>query len=154
MSNFGYGWNPAQGAYNPYQNQYNGPVQNTHGGNYNPNRGPVQGNGQTKTKRNGAYKFVSKKDAKKHYIGGWFIDRYAGLVKVVVYETKHSATPHESKTGRKWVSLAAKVTFRNTGQVNTYSALLDVATGTVSIKDLNIGLNPAKNWCGFFFKKK
>lgn len=127
----------------------NAGFRNNYGAGYS-NNGPV--NYQPK-KRNGCKKFIGRND--KSYIGGWFVDKYAGLVKVLVFGTKHSDTVHTGeKNGREWVSMAAKVTYMNTGQVATHSALLDVQTGRVTIKDLNIGLNPNKNWCGFYFKAK
>jgi hypothetical protein len=120
--------------------------------NYNNNRGYNNSSNQPRKKRNGCKSFTGKNG--NDYISGWYFSPDAGLVKVLVFRTKNSDEVHTSKSGKDWVSVAAKVTWLRTGQIQTFNALLDVQARRVSIKDINFILSVNKNYCGPAFKKK
>jgi hypothetical protein len=138
-----------------YYNNNNGGGygRNNNSGGYN--RGGYSGGGYNrapKKKRSGCTRGYAKGDQDKPFVRGWNASRIHGITSIFCSPYRKTED-HESKAGRVWQNWMAKVQVGR-GAPYIVGCMYEVATGRVIVKDLGFVLNPNKNYCGGFSRKR
>lgn len=138
-------WNNNNGGYNGgynnggYNNNGNRGYYNNQ--NYNNNQRPKKHSGATfKNDKNGNPIVIGWNYSKTLGMRSFICSPYKGTKRVT------------SQSGQEWENWFVKCTVG--GQVMRYSGMFNLATKKVIIKDLGMVMNPAKDYCGAFFKRK
>lgn len=132
-------------------NYYNG-YQVSSGGNgfaNAPYRNNNQGQNQRPAKKHSGcrYKSATRQGEAKNIIFGWNFSRRRGMVSFVAVEAKESETKNDNY--EKWV---AKITFKDTGSVQTHTVFYNIAKKILIFKDLGMVANPNAPQGGYFGK--
>lgn len=148
------------GMYNNggYSNNRGGYNRGYNNGGYNRNNGGGYNNNQPRKKHSGArlVTFKKGKHAGAWGINAWNYSREKGMVSVLIapYGKTHLS---KSNSGREWLNMMAKVTFRKTGQTLLFSAMVDNHTKKATIEELGWTINPSApngGYCGRWASKR
>lgn len=105
---------------------------------------------QQPKKRSGA-----KAGTDKHgqmYVRGWNVSRREGLRTFLAVPYKKSKQV-KSKSGLTWVNVMVKIQ-RQGSPEHIVSGLYNVETRRVIIRELQMVINPSKNYCGTYIRRK
>lgn len=102
-------------------------------------------------KRSGAKQGYKLGDADRPFVRGWNKRRSTGFT-TFMCNPYHATKRRKSKSGREWENWICEIKSGFTTQI--VPCLYDVMGRKVIIQQYGIVINPAKNYCGTYAKKK